>query len=348
MNLTRDFWEKAYKENAPKIIGVCRRYVSSKEIAEDLAHDAFLTAISKFESYRGKGHFEAWLRKIAVNTALMYLRAKNAERILEDWTQNESEYQAMEESNAYDLKSIISQAEFSGPELMEIIDQLPEHHRQVFNLYVIDNFSHVQIGEALHISPGTSKSHLSRARKRVQQLLYDKALEKLKDQQKRKRAGFLLLLFPLRSFSIDHLFRSKLNSISIPPSKAGIDFDRIDWSSLPSARQPIFRISKTYTWLGIAATGLTILFLATMSSWKPIVNRQIPPLVPEKTTQFDTIQRFIAEPNASKSPLKQILKAKPYSNEEDADTVFIQQTVIQRKTIIIHDTIRIPDTSHAK
>jgi len=71
MNLTKEFWEKAYKENASLMSGVCRRYVQNKEVAEDLMQDAFVSAMSKAESYSGLGSFNGWLRKITVNTALM-------------------------------------------------------------------------------------------------------------------------------------------------------------------------------------------------------------------------------------------------------------------------------------
>jgi RNA polymerase sigma factor (sigma-70 family) len=216
MNLTNEFWEKAYKENAPKIIGVCRRYVKSNEVAEDLMQEAFITAINKADTYAGKGSFDAWLRKIAVNSALMYLRQLKSHKIIDNLIESECDHENMNDDN--DIKSIIEEADFSEIELLEVIDSLPEHHKLVFNLYVIDGYTHIQIGKELNISPGTSKSHLARARKKIQQLLYQKAIVKNREQKKRKRS-LLLLIIPCNLNYIDTIFRNKLGNFSIEPVK---------------------------------------------------------------------------------------------------------------------------------
>ncbi len=69
-------WEHIYENNSSKLKGVCRRYVNSDEVAEDIIHDAFEIAIQKVDSYSGKGSFDGWLYQITVNTALQYLRKK--------------------------------------------------------------------------------------------------------------------------------------------------------------------------------------------------------------------------------------------------------------------------------
>ncbi len=71
-----DFWKASYNRNIKKMIGICFRYIPNLEIAQDLAHDAFLKAIDKSETFKGTGNFDAWLRRITVNTAIQYTRDK--------------------------------------------------------------------------------------------------------------------------------------------------------------------------------------------------------------------------------------------------------------------------------
>ena len=176
--LTEKFWETIYREQIGRMIGICYRYVANRQVAEDLAHDAFISAIKNSGSFKGKGKFEAWLRRIVVNVALQYLRDQKKKKVFDNWMLNKN----AEMETPYDITSedITTQADFSKEELLDAANSLPEHHRLVFNLYVIDRFTHEQIGEELGISPGTSKSHLARARKKLREILYKKATEKLK------------------------------------------------------------------------------------------------------------------------------------------------------------------------
>src|SRR5690554_784328 len=136
------------------MIGICYRYVVVKQIAEDLAHDAFLIAMEKYSGFKGIGSFNAWLRRITVNVALQYLRDKKKENRIDNFLLNEKFY--WENNDKVDKELLSTQYNFSEQELLKVINLLPEHHRLVFNLYVIDNFTHAQIGEILNISPGTS------------------------------------------------------------------------------------------------------------------------------------------------------------------------------------------------
>src|SRR4249920_2532519 len=84
------FWENTYRQNINKMIGVGYRYTVDRQIAEDLAHDAFMIAYEKVSSFEGKGPFEAWLRRIVVNVCLQYIRQQNKKKYLGDWLQNET------------------------------------------------------------------------------------------------------------------------------------------------------------------------------------------------------------------------------------------------------------------
>ncbi|MDR1154694.1 MAG: sigma-70 family RNA polymerase sigma factor [Bacteroidales bacterium] len=213
------FWDTAYRDNAPALLGVLRRYAKDASVAQDLLHEVFITAINKYGSYTGKGCFEGWLHRIAVNTALMYLRNEKNKQVPAEAVLSVAD--DADDDRADDARTAIEAAGFSGEELLSAIDRLPEHHKLVFNMYVMDDFSHRQISAELNISPGTSKSHLARARKKIQQYLYDDALKKkLKD---RRRASTILLLFPARTHFIDRLYRQKLSDFSLPPA-GGTEF----------------------------------------------------------------------------------------------------------------------------
>lgn len=176
MDFDKNFWEDTYQRNIRKLIGLCYRYVGNKEISEDIAHDSFLTAMEKSDSYKNLGHFDAWLRKITLNNALQHLKkekklAEEKKNIILDGINDEDEKIAQN---------------FTLHQLLSAINQLPDHHKTVFNLYVIDEYSHKEIAQKLNISEGTSKSHLSRAKNRLREIL----------NKEKKNRYFMLFIFP--------------------------------------------------------------------------------------------------------------------------------------------------------
>ena len=208
------FWTRTYRKNIEKMIGVCYRYVLDRPTAEDLAHDAFLTAIEKADSYRSFGSFEGWLMRIAANKALLYLREQDRIRPLkDDATALEAEIPDDEEPSPDDMMAAIRKADFSQEEIMDAIARLPNYHRTVLNLYVFERLTHQQIADLLNISPNTSKSHLLRARKELQKILFNKSKEK---------KHLLMILLPLfihPDTAIDGYCRSQLKNFAIPPLK---------------------------------------------------------------------------------------------------------------------------------
>ena len=139
---------------APRMFPVCVRYAGDRETAEDILQDGFVTMFSKLDTYKGEGSFEGWARKIFVNTALMHLRKKDALKMSDDL------------ENARNLVSgTASQIESLGyKELMKLVTALPTGFRTVFNMYVLEGYSHKEIAEILNISETTSRTQLSRAR----------------------------------------------------------------------------------------------------------------------------------------------------------------------------------------
>ena len=146
-----------FKKYAKMLYGVCIRYTKDQTAAEDVLHEGFIKIFTKISSYKGKGSFEGWMRRIMVNTAL------------ERYRKNFQMYAVSEISDSdigINTNSIISN--LSAQDLLNLVKELPAAYKLVFNMYAIDGYSHKEISEILNISVGTSKSNLSRARKILQ------------------------------------------------------------------------------------------------------------------------------------------------------------------------------------
>lgn len=149
---------------APRMMAVCRRYMGSREEAEDVLQDGFITLFTKLDTYAGNGSLEGWARKIFVNTALMHLRKKDALGMSDDidaavhlFTEEATPLQKM-----------------GYKELVRLIDALPADARTVFNMYVVEGYSHREIAIALGCTEATSRSKLQRARLRLQEMMKGK------------------------------------------------------------------------------------------------------------------------------------------------------------------------------
>ncbi|WP_299098076.1 sigma-70 family RNA polymerase sigma factor [uncultured Winogradskyella sp.] len=141
-----------YKQFASKLFSLCLKYSKNYAEAEDNLHDAFITIFGKIDQYNNKGSFEGWLKRIAINTSLQRYR------------DNVGVYDIINEGNIEDVSVDINEDDVSIEYLLKIIQELPDRYRLVFNLYVLDGYSHVEISELINISTGTSKSNLARAR----------------------------------------------------------------------------------------------------------------------------------------------------------------------------------------
>ena len=143
-----------YDRLAPRMLPLCMRYVGDRNQAEDILQDGFLTLFTQLQNYKGEGSFDGWARKIFVNTALMSLRKKDALKMSE-------ELDVVRGMKA----DMPSQSQNIGyKELMKLVMQLPAGFRTVFNMNVIEGYSHKEIGDLLGISESTSRTQLSRAR----------------------------------------------------------------------------------------------------------------------------------------------------------------------------------------
>ena len=153
-----------YDALSRKMFAVCLRYMGDRDAAEDVLQDGFVTLFSKLDSFSRAGSFEGWARKIFVNTALMSLRRKD---VLRNTEEVDAAFGLSEDS-----PTPVQQIGYR--ELMKLVSELPPGFRTVFNMYVIEGYSHKEIAEALGITEVTSRSQLQRART----LLQDKIKEK--------------------------------------------------------------------------------------------------------------------------------------------------------------------------
>ena len=142
--------EQLYQLFSKKFFGVCLKYSSNYADAQDNLQDGFLIIFRKIEQFSGKGSFEGWAKRIMINNALQKYKGVRYMEVI-----NEN---ILEEDVKIDDDQI--PIEF----LMQIIQELPDQYRLVFNLYVLDGYSHKEIAEMLTIATGTTKSNLARAR----------------------------------------------------------------------------------------------------------------------------------------------------------------------------------------
>lgn len=143
--------EQLYRLFSSKLFSVCLKYSNNQSSAEDTLQDAFITIFEKIKQFKNQGSFEGWMKRIAVNTALQKFRKQKVFDIISEEQIEETTVEVNEDEVSLDY-------------LLQIIQQLPDRYRLVFNLYVLDGYSHKEIAEMLEISTGTSKSNLARAR----------------------------------------------------------------------------------------------------------------------------------------------------------------------------------------
>ena len=157
-NGDRKAQKRLFDALAPKMMALCLRYIGDRPTAEDVLQDGFITLFSRLDSYSGTGSFEGWARRIFVNTALMHLRKTDALKLSDD----------IGEARGLFTEEATPVQKMGYRELMSLIERLPVDARTVFNMYVIEGYSHKEIAENLGITEGTSRSQLQRARTLLQ------------------------------------------------------------------------------------------------------------------------------------------------------------------------------------
>lgn len=145
--------KQLYDQFAAKMFGVCLRYAKNYHIAEDLLQEGFVKVFRYLEKYKGTGSFEGWIRRIFINTAIEHYRRSNPMYSVVE----------VKEKDASEIDNAALQ-ELAVDDLLQLVNELSDGYRVVFNLYAIEGYTHREIAELLGISEGTSKSQLARAR----------------------------------------------------------------------------------------------------------------------------------------------------------------------------------------
>jgi len=145
--------KKLYEEHYSKMMGVCFRYAKNREDALDIMHEAFIKIYKNISKYQPGTSLSAWIRRIMVNTAIDFYR-KSVRRRTEDI------------ETAYDLSTNDADAvsQCTEKEILEAVQALSPAYRTVFNLYVIEGYSHKEVADQLGITESTSRSNLVKAR----------------------------------------------------------------------------------------------------------------------------------------------------------------------------------------
>jgi len=148
-----------YDLYAPKMLSVCRYYISDVQKAEEAMLNGFFKVFTKLKYFKNEGSFEGWVRKIMVRECISFLRQQKKIEFLTD------------EVERYDKSINNAELQIDIAEIEQLIDNLPEGYRMVFVMYAIEGYKHNEIAELLNITEGTSKSQLFKARKLLQQQL---------------------------------------------------------------------------------------------------------------------------------------------------------------------------------
>lgn len=137
---------------------VCLRYARTREDAADILQEGFLKVFTKLDQFQFQGSFEGWIRRVMVNTAL---RAYQKQR----YEFEQSGYERLPELPV-DPDAV---AMLSEGELLNLVRQLPDGYRAVFNLVAIEGYSHAEAAKLLGIQESTSRSQLTKARRHLEE-----------------------------------------------------------------------------------------------------------------------------------------------------------------------------------
>lgn len=150
-NNDRKAQKEIYQLFAGKLFSICLKYSKNKQEAQDNFQDGFIVIFEKIGQFNFKGSFEGWLKRVMINTVLLKYRKKNVLNIVTEDIPDEVIVDVDDDEISLDF-------------LLNLINELPDRYRMVFNLYALDGYSHKEISEMMLIAEGTSKSNLARAR----------------------------------------------------------------------------------------------------------------------------------------------------------------------------------------
>lgn len=146
-----------YDRNVKKFLSISRSYITDLYQAEDCVIKAFCKIFKNMESFRNDGSFDGWARRIVVNECLNFIKSHKTVFYLDD-------------INPAYLEEVYEEELVFNFNAQELLDQLPDAYRMVFNLYVFEDYSHQEIADALQISTAVSKTQLFRAKEKMRKI----------------------------------------------------------------------------------------------------------------------------------------------------------------------------------
>ncbi|SDJ79542.1 RNA polymerase sigma-70 factor, ECF subfamily [Catalinimonas alkaloidigena] len=156
----REAQKSLYERFYGEMMGACLRYSQNREEAAEIMNDGFLKVFTRLDQYNHKNSLKGWIYRIMVNTAIDHYR------------RNRKHYHTLDiqyaDERPFD-ENVVDQ--LSKEDLLRLVQLLPDSYRMVFNLYVLEGFAHHEIAEKLNITEGTSRSHLAKARGKLQAMV---------------------------------------------------------------------------------------------------------------------------------------------------------------------------------
>jgi RNA polymerase sigma factor (sigma-70 family) len=146
---------------APKLMAICLRYTKNRDQANDALQEAFLNAFRYMHTYQGSGSFEGWLKRIAVNSSITFLK---------DLKQHRWEDESVIDTNAFaEVPNIV--AELNKEEILKLLQYLPHAQYVIFNMCIIEGYNHTEVAQVLNITESSSRATLCRARNSLAEIL---------------------------------------------------------------------------------------------------------------------------------------------------------------------------------
>jgi RNA polymerase sigma factor (sigma-70 family) len=152
--------KKLYEDHYPIMFPICRRYANNEEDALDILHDGFIKVFKNIDKYQVGTSLTAWIKRVMVNTSIDYYRKETRRRSVD-----------IEDAKSLASDNPDALSEISAEEIIHLLQHLSPQYRSVFNLYVIEGYSHKELAEMLNITESTSRSNLVKARTKLKELL---------------------------------------------------------------------------------------------------------------------------------------------------------------------------------
>lgn len=155
-------FRKIYEIHSGTMYSICLRYMNNEDEAKDALQEGFIKVFKNISKFKFTGSFEGWMKRIFVNSSIELIRKRKMHLDLSELNSNELPLTAKIETGSMDTEK-----------MMTLVQQLPEGYRTVFNMFIVDGYSHKEISDYLDISQSTSKTQLFKARKQLREWLKD-------------------------------------------------------------------------------------------------------------------------------------------------------------------------------